>query len=174
MYVMPDTTAQFIDIDSLGHMETEYGIFVSDAGKDQENIRQAKELSQAMIQNGMPASAVLDLFDTENFTGIKDKLQKAEKAQQELAQAQQQAEMQQKQMEMQMKQQEVQMMAAEKDKDRQKDIEIALINAEAKDESNRLNIDLQKIMQDYDIKQKEIEVKKEALQKEGDTEANGK
>lgn len=173
MYVMPDTTVQYIDLDSLGHMETEYGIFVSDAGRDQENIRQAKELSQAMIQNGMPASAVLDLMDTENFSGIKEKLRKAEAAQQELEQAQQQAQQQQQQQQMQMEMQKMQMDEQSKDKDRQTDIEVALIKAEASDQSNRLNIDLQKIMMDNDIKQKEIQLKREALDKEGDTEPNG-
>lgn len=173
MYVMPDTTAQFIDLDSLGHMETEYGVFVSDAGRDQENIRQAKELSQAMIQNGMPASAVLELLDTENFSGIKEKLKKAEQAQQELEQAQQQAQQQMQQQQMQMEQTKMQQEAQEKDRDRQKDIEIALINAEAKDQNNRLDIDLQKLVQDYDIKLKEIDLKREALDKEGDLEPNG-
>jgi hypothetical protein len=173
MYVMPDTTTQFIDLESLGHMESEYGIFVSDAGRDQENIRQARELSQAMIQNGMPASAVLELLDTENFSGIKDKLRKAEAAQAELEQAQQQAQQQQMQQQMQMDQQKMQQEGQEKDRDRQKDIEIALINAEAKDQANRLDIDLQKIMQDYDIKQKEVDLKREALSKEGDLEPNG-
>jgi hypothetical protein len=172
-YVMPDTTMQYMDLDSLGHMESEYGIFMSDAGRDQENLRQARELSQAMIQNGMPASAVMDLMDTENFSGIKDKLKKAEAAQQQLEQAQQQAQQQQAQQQMQMQQMQIQMDAQEKDKDRQKDIEIALINAEAKDQTNRLNIDLEKIVRDYDIKEKELELKREALDKEGDLEPNG-
>ena len=48
-----------------------------------------------------------------------------------------------------------------------------MINAEAKDQANRLDIDLQKIMQDYDIKQKEVDLKREALSKEGDLEPNG-
>jgi len=104
MYVLPDTTTQFIDIDSMAHMEAEYGIFVSDAGKDQENLRYAREMSQSMIQNGMPASAVLEMFDNESFSGIKDKIKKAEKAQQELAQKQQEAEMQMQQQQMQMQQ----------------------------------------------------------------------
>ena len=173
MYVMPDTTMQYLDLDSLGHMETEYGIFVSDAGRDQENLRQARELSQAMIQNGMPASAVLDLMDTENFSGIKDKLKKAEAARAQLEQAQQQAQQQQAQQAMQMEQMKMQADAQEKDRDRRKDIEIALINAEAKDQTNRLNIDLQKIMMDNEIKQKDLDLKREALDKEGDTEPNG-
>jgi hypothetical protein len=173
MYVLPDTTTQFIDLDSLAHMESEYGIFVSDAGRDQENIRQAKELSQAMIQNGMPASAVLDLMDTENFSGIKEKLRKAEAARAELEAAQQQAQQQQAQQAMQMEQMKMQQEAQEKDRDRRKDIEVALINAEARDQANRLDIDLQKIMMDHDIKEKEIDLKREALDKEGDTEPNG-
>lgn len=172
-YVMPDTTMQYLDLDSLAHMESEYGIFMSDAGRDQENIRQARELSQAMIQNGMPASAILDLMDTENFSSIKDKLRKAEAAQQQLEQAQQQAQQQQAQQQMQMEQMKTQQEAMENDKDRQKDIEIALINAESKDQTNRLNIDLEKIIRDYDIKEKELELKREALDKEGDTEPNG-
>lgn len=173
MYVMPDTTTQFVDIDSLGHMETEYGIFVSDAGKDQENIKIARELTQAMMQNGVPASAVLEVFDTQSFTQIKDKLQKAEAAQRKLEQAQQEAQMQMEQQRMQMEAQKMQVESQERDKDRQKDIEIALINAEAKDDTNRLNIDIQKIAQEYDIKSKEIDLKREALAKEGDTIPNG-
>lgn len=173
MYVMPDTTMQYIDIEALEHMESEYGIFMSDAGKDQDNVRQARELSQAMIQNGMPASAVLDLFDTENFIGIKDKLAKAEKQQAELEKAQREAEQQMQQQQMQMQQQQTQMATIEKDKDRQKDIEIALINAEAKDQTGKLNLDLQKMVQDFELKQKELDLKEQALYKEGDLEPNG-
>ena len=50
-----------------------------------------------MVQNGVPASAVLDMFDTENYAGLKDKIQKAEKAQQELQAAQQKAQQEQQQ-----------------------------------------------------------------------------
>jgi hypothetical protein len=34
MYIMPDGSVDQIDIEPLTHMEAEYGIFVSDAGKD--------------------------------------------------------------------------------------------------------------------------------------------
>ena len=173
MYIMPDSTMQMLDIDALEHMESEYGIFVSDAGKDQENFRYAREMSQAMVQNGMPASAVLEMFDTDSFTDLKHKIADAEKAQQELAQKQKEAELQQQQQQMQMQQQQAQMQALERDKDRQKDIEIALINAEAKDQSDKLNIDIQKMVQDYELKQREIDLKQQALEKEDDLEPNG-
>jgi hypothetical protein len=61
----------------------------------------------------------------------------------------------------------------ENEKDRQKDIEIALINAEAKDQTNKLNLDLEKMMKEFEIKEREIELKQQALDKEGDTIPNG-
>ncbi len=173
MYVLPDTTMQYIDLDSMQHMESEYGVFVSDAGRDQDNMQQARQMSQSMIQNGVPASAVLDLFDTDNFVGIKEKIKKAEKAQQELQKAQQQAEQQKEEMILQREQAKFQQEALENDKDRQKDIEIALINAEARDQTNKINLDLEKMMKDFEIKEREIELKQQALDKENDLEPNG-
>jgi hypothetical protein len=173
MYVMPDMTTEMIDIDSMQHMETEYGIFVSDAGRDQDKLEQAKMLSQSMIQNGVPASAVLDLFDTENYAGIKDKIKKAEKAQKELEQQQQQAQ-QQAQVEQQKTQQmQIQQQAVDKEKDRQLQIELALIKAEASDNQDRLNIDMAKMQQNFEIKQRELDLKQQALNKEGDLRPDG-
>jgi hypothetical protein len=119
MYVMPDTTMQYIDIDSMQHMESEYGIFVSDSGADVEKLNQAKGLAQAMIQNGTPASDILEMLDTDNIAGIKQKIKKAERARQELEQAQQEAQRQQQEQMMQMKQLEIQQEGIEKEKDRQ-------------------------------------------------------
>lgn len=173
MYVMPDNTLETLDIDSLEHMESEYGIFVSDAGRDQDKLEQAKMLSQAMVQNGVPASAVLDMFDTENFVGLKDKIQKAERAQKELEQAQQQAQQKQQEQQMQMQQQQLEQEKLERDKDRQVEIEKALIAAEAKDSTNKLQLDMEKMIRDFELKEKEIQLKERALEKEGDTEPNG-
>jgi hypothetical protein len=170
-FIMPDTTMQFLDIDSLGHMESEYGIFVSDAGKDLQNLEQARQLSQAMVQNGMPASAVFELFDTESFTQLKDKIKQAEKAQQQLQQAQQEAEMQMKQQEMQTNAQLKQIEIQDRDKDRQTKIEIALIQAEAADQTNRLNIDLEKIAQEYMFKEKDQDLKERELQQKSELQA---
>jgi len=173
MYVMPDNTIEMFDIESLQYMESEYGIFVSDAGREQDKLDQARALGQAMVQNGVPASAVLDLFDSENYTGIKDKIKKAERAQKELEQAQQQAQQQQAQQQMQMQQQQMQMDALEKDKDRQVEIEKALIAAEAKDQSGKFNLDMEKMIREFELKEKEIQLKERALDKEGDLEPNG-
>jgi hypothetical protein len=173
MYVMPDTTIQMFDISSMELMESEFGIFMSDSGRDQDKLEQARAIGQSMIQNGVPASAVLDMFDTENFIGLKDKIQKAEKAQQELQQAQQKAQQEQQQQQMQMQQQQKEMDMLDKDKDRQVEIEKALIAAEAKDQTGRIQLDMEKMMRDFEIKEQEIRLKEEALRKEDDLEPNG-
>jgi hypothetical protein len=173
MYVMPDTTVEMFDISSMELMESEFGIFMSDSGRDQDKLEQARAIGQSMVQNGVPASAVLDMFDTENFIGLKDKIRKAEKAQEELQQAQQKAQQEQQQQQMQMQQQQAQMEMLDKDKDRQVEIEKALIQAESRDQTGKIQLDMKKMMRDFEIKEQEIRLKERALDKEGDTIPNG-
>ena len=173
MYVMPDTTVQMFDISSMEMMEAEFGIFVSDSGRDQDKLEQARAIGQSMVQNGVPASAVLDMFDSENFIGLKDKIRKAEKAQEELQQAQQQAQQEQQQQQMQMEAQKMQMEELSKDKDRQVEIEKALIAAEARDQSDKIQLDMEKMIREYEVKEKELALKERALEKENDLEPDG-
>tara|TARA_R110002072_G_scaffold127384_1_gene264805 strand:- start:854 stop:3070 length:2217 start_codon:yes stop_codon:yes gene_type:complete len=173
-YVMPDMSTETLEIDALDHMESEYGIFVSNAGDDQSRLKEAKQLSQAMIQNGMPPSQVLDLLDTNNLASIKSKMRKAEKAGQQLQKAQQEAAQQQDAMKMQMQQRSEQVALIEKEKDRQLEIEKALIVAESNDSTDKINLDLEKFMKEYELKNKELDLKEQALYREGDTEPNGK
>ena len=163
MFVMPDGTTDFLDLDTLQHMESNYGIFVSDAGKDQQRLDQIKGLAQAMIQNGTKASMVAEMFESENFSQIKGKLKAAEKAAEELEQAQQQAQQQQAQQQMQIQQQEMERAAIDKEKDRQLDIEVALINAEARKNPELDSFNMQKLMQDFENKQRELDIREKEL-----------
>jgi hypothetical protein len=163
MYVMPDNSMEFVDIDALQHMESEYGVFVSDAGVDLEKLKQAKGLAQSMIQNGTPASEVLEMFDTDNFAGIKNKIKAAEKAREQLQQAQQQAQQEQAQQQMQQQQAAMQQAAIDKEKDRQLEIETALIAAESRNTEGKDNVTLQKIMKDFELKEREIALKETEL-----------
>jgi hypothetical protein len=163
MFVMPDGTTDFLDLETLQHMEANYGIFVSDAGKDQQRLDQIKGLAQAMIQNGTKASMVAEMFESENFSQIKGKLKAAEKAAEELEQAQQQAQQQQAEQQMQMQQQQVEQDAIEKEKDRQLEVEVALINAEARKNPELDSFNMQKLMQDFENKQRELDIKEKEL-----------
>ena len=160
-YVMPDGTTDFLDIDSMGHMETNYGIFVSDAGKDAEKLQNIKGLTQAMMQNGAKPGDIAEMLDSDSFTQIKDSLKKADKASAELEQAQQQAQAEAQQQMQQMEAMKLEAENLENEKERQKDIEIALINAESKQQSASgiESLQLEKMIREYDIKEKELELK---------------
>jgi len=162
-FVMPDGTTDFLDIDSFDHLESEYGIFVSDSGKDQLKLDQIKGLTQAMMQNGAKTSTVAEILDAESFPQIKEKLKAAERAQEQLEQAQAQAEQQAQQQAMQMEQAKIEQESLEKEKDRQTDIEIALINAEARQDPASENFNLQKLMQDFEVKQRELDIKEQEI-----------
>jgi len=158
MYVMSDGVAEFLDLDSMQHMESEYGIFVSDSGKDQDKLDAIKQLSQSMVQNGVPASTIAEMFDAESFTEIKTKISSAEKALQELEQAQNQAEQQMQQAQLQQQQAEMENENMNKEKDRETDIEVAMIRAK---------VDMLKLDAQVDKQQGEQAVK----EKQADTQA---
>jgi hypothetical protein len=172
MYVMPDGTTDFFDLDSMDHMETNYGIFVSDAGKDAEKLQNIKGLTQAMMQNGAKPGDIAEMLDLESFTEIKKNLKKADRVQQQLEQAQQEAQQQMQQQQMQMQQQLKEMENIESEKDRQKDIEIALIGAEARKEAAIPgdDLNLQKMIKEFELKERELDIREEELKNkmEGD------
>jgi hypothetical protein len=161
MYVMPDGNMDSIDVEPVTHMEAEYGIFVSDAGKDAEKKQKLEGLAQAAVQNGMPMSTVVSIFESDSFSQIKDKIKQAEKQADELRKAQEQAQQQQQQAELQLQQQQLQQAALDKEKDRQVQIETALISAESSDKSSNNN--LEKMMQDFQIKQQQLALKEKEL-----------
>jgi hypothetical protein len=164
-YVMPDGTTDFLSIDTMQHMETNYGIFVSDAGKDAEKLQNIRGLTQAMMQNGAKPGDIAEMLDSDSFTQIKDNLKKADKMAAQLEQAQQQAQQEAQQHQAQMKQMELEAENIENEKDRQKDIEIALINAESKQQSSSgvESLQLEKMIKEHEIKERELELKEREL-----------
>ena len=163
MYVMPDGTSDFLDIDSMQHMESNYGIFVSDSGKDQEKLQNIKGLTQAMVQGGAKMGDIADMLDSESFVEIKKNLKKADRAADELQQAQQQAEQEMQQQQMEATQMQVEAENLEREKDRQKDIEIALISAESKKDTEGHTLNLEKMVRDFEIKERELEIRQREL-----------
>jgi hypothetical protein len=161
-YVMPDGSFDELDIDPITHMESEYGIFVSDAGKDIDKKQKIEGLAQAAVQNGLPLSAAIAMYESDSLSQIKDKIIQAEKAQEQLKQAQDQAMQQQEQAKLQVQQQAMQQASLDKEKDRQLQIEVALIAAESAEKNASGN--LQKMMQDFQLKQQEIALKERDLE----------
>lgn len=162
MYVMPDGTLSNIDIEPLTHMESEYGIFVSDSGKEMDKRMKIEGLAQSAVQAGMPMSSIVSIFESESFSQIKDKIVQAEKSAEQLKQAQEQAMQQQEQQKIELQQQQLQQAAIDKEKDRQVQIEKALIAAEASDKGSSAT--LEKMLQDFQIKQQQLQLKERELE----------
>jgi hypothetical protein len=145
-------------------MESEYGIFMSDSGRDQDKLEQIRQLSLSMIQNGMPMSTVVDVMESESFVGIKSKMKAAEAAQAELAEAQQQQAMQEKQMAIQSAEQiagaQIENENLNNEKDRQNKIEVAMISAGSKADGDFVKHVSQegKDRKDQELREREIEL----------------
>ena len=156
-FIMPDGTLEYLDVDSMEHMESEYGIWVTDSGDESERIEVAKQLGQSMVQNGLPASAVLEMLDAKSFTQIKSKIKAAEVQQQELEQAQQKAQQEQAQAQLEQQQAEVENENMNQEKDRENRIEVAKISAGVAEQKNQM--DQQSKDRELDIKDKEASTK---------------
>lgn len=96
-YVMPGSSEViYMDVDALEHCETEYGIAVSTSNKEQERLQIVQQLAQPMMQNGVPASGIVDILDADTISEAKTRLKVAEKKMQEyeqmVAQSEQEAE----------------------------------------------------------------------------------
>lgn len=174
MFVMPDGTTEYLDIDSMSHLESNYGIFVSNAGKDLDKLEGIKALTQAMVQNGLPMSAVAELIDSDNFVKIKANIKKAEKSQQQLAAQQAEAE-QQSQAALAQQAQAAEQARNEredidKEKDRQLQRELAMINNSDNEKAAHFN--LQKAMKEFDLREKELDLKEKELAEKSTTSRN--
>tara|TARA_R110002110_G_scaffold65002_1_gene179484 strand:- start:116 stop:1117 length:1002 start_codon:yes stop_codon:yes gene_type:complete len=161
MYVMADGVQEFLSLDSMEHMEAEYGIFVSDSGKDQDKLDAIKQLSQSMVQNGVPASTIAEMFDAESFTEIKTKISSAEKQMQELQQQQQEAEQQMQQAQLQQQQAEVENENMNKEKDRETDIEVAMIRAKV--DMMKIDAQVDKQQGDQQVKERQTDIQASQL-----------
>ena len=111
------------------------------------------------MQNGAKPAAIAEMLDSDSFSEIKKNLKLADKASEELEAAQQQAQQEMQQQQMEAAQMAQQAEGLEKEKDRQKDIEIALINAESKNDTEGTSLALEKMMRDFDIKERELDLK---------------
>ena len=140
MYMMSDGSTDFLDLNSLEHMESNYGIFVSDSGKEQDKLDAIKALSQSMVQNGVPASTIAEMFDSSSFTQIKHKIKLAENAQQALAQQQQEAQQQMQQAQLEAEKDKMNREDMNKEKDRETQIKVAMIHARDNDTNAQLNL----------------------------------
>jgi len=115
---LPDGAIEYFTVDPDTWINADLGIFVSDATKDVEKMNAAREMTQALAQNGVPFSTILETLEGENFVELKGKVKAAEASMQELQSAQYEAQQQAEQAQAEMEQQKHDdlMMSSEKER----------------------------------------------------------
>ena len=78
---------------------------MSNSTKDMQKMQKLEQLTQAMVQNGTPASTVVEIIEQESFVQIKDALRKAELKTQEFEKHMEEMKAQQQQQALQMQDQ---------------------------------------------------------------------
>lgn len=166
-YVMPDSSQiVYMDIDGNQHCETEYGVGVSDSSKEQERANTIKQLAQPMMQNGIAASAIAEVLDSDTISQAKTKLKAAERKFQEYEQLKAQQE-QQGNLAAIEKQNEVidrqhQYTLEQIDRKGEWELRKAELTALGMDEGDD-NSEIQKVMIDAGLKQRELQVKEREI-----------
>jgi hypothetical protein len=173
MYLSSDQSHKIMELDGIQHMDSEFGIFVSDSARDQEKIETLKNMTQAFVQNGAPMSTIVDMVEATNFVSLKNKIAAAERSLSQLQQAQQEAEQQGIQEQLQFEKARLDRESQEKALDRENKIDIALISAETKLEQIRgVDNDGDGIADNQEIVSKErqqlrdLDFKREALRQD--------
>jgi hypothetical protein len=165
MFVLPDGTQGWLDLDGLQHMESEYGVHVSGSAKDMAKVNFIKQLGQQMIQANWSPLLIAEIMDTENFTGLKEKIREGEKVQQQLAEAHQRAEQEMQEQIAQIEQQKMAFDAEQNELDRNNRLEVALIAAHSRQQPPQevdhtgLLLDERKHRDEMDHKKSELSLK---------------
>ncbi len=158
-----------LDVDGIEHMDSEYGVFVSDAAREQEKMEVLKNLVQPFVQNGAPMSTIIDMIESTSFVALKGKIEKAERAMEELQAAQAQAEQEVAAQAQQLEVNKLDRIDINSELDRQNKVDVAIISADAKLEDASVDIDGDGIGDSAEVLAKErqhlreIEIKKSQL-----------
>ena len=161
-FVMPDGTQEFLDISTVPYMESNFGIFVTDSGREQEKFDAIKQLSQSMVQNGVPASTIVDMLDAESFQGVKAKISQAEQYLEDLQAKQQEAQQQIEQAKLDGEAEARENDNMNKQKDRETQIQVAMIHAD--DNNKRVEVDKLKISKEVEVKDRDADTKRKTVE----------
>lgn len=172
MYIMPDGSDAFFELDGLQHMESEYGVFVTGGAKEAGKIESLRNIATQAAMSGNASLGILaEIIQSESFVKITEKIKKVEEAQAAQSQAQQQAEQQLEEAKLKQEQTRMEFQASENELDRKNKIEIALINNQPDPETTdngetreKLSIEERKRQDDKLLKEKDLQIKERTRQ----------
>ena len=169
-YITDDISRIFMDI-SDDFLYSDFDIFVTDSTRENQNIEALKSLYQPAMQNGASLLDIAEIMTSNNLSDIKTKLrrieQEREQREEKIQQMQQETMLQAEQMKAETEAQKMELELAKIRQDEQDSIrksetavEVAMINADAKDATDRMNNINKRI--DAQVKEKELEETKRA------------
>jgi hypothetical protein len=173
-YLTPEYTEDFLEIDGLEYSETEYGVFISTSQKDIQALNNLKQLSQSMMQNGASMTDIIEIMDANSISKIKEKISKAEQSRAEM-------EAQAFEMEQQAAKEERELEFAKLDIDRENNIRDNETKLQVQEMKNNADLQAKDVeitekqrdrRSQEELKEKEIEAKKEIEQKKARAKTN--
>jgi hypothetical protein len=87
-FINSDGRVTFLNINGTDHLESDYGVFVTDSVDEENKAANLKNLLQPYIQNGGKMAAAAEIINTDNYHKIKSIAKKFDKLQQEFEQQQ--------------------------------------------------------------------------------------
>jgi len=141
-YILGDSSRAFMDI-SEEFMYSDYDIFVTDSTKEYQNLEAIRSLLQPAMQNGASLLDAVDILTSDNVTEIKSKLKEIEEKriqrEEEMARIQQETEMAKQEILMELEDNKNRITEEDSIRKSQTSIEVAMIQAESKLQSDGMN-----------------------------------
>lgn len=161
-YTTSDQREAVLNIDGEEYMDTEFGVFVKNAGKEGDKLETLRNLTAQFAQGGATPSTVAEILDAGNFTQLKTLLKEVELSNQQMQEAMQAAETERamgiEQAKSQLRQEEMAFEASENQKDREKDIYVAELNASSKLTAAEIDRDFEDNKEMSDVEKKKIDL----------------
>ena len=148
-YITDDMITHMYEIDSSLFKDTDYGIFINNTRKQFQLEQTFMQLAHAYAQNGLiKMSDVMDLYQSNSISDKVNKLKVAEKErelrEQEMEKQKQESQTQMQQMQMELRQQEMQHELALQQLKNEGIVQVAMIQAGSKIESDSMKVEQQK------------------------------
>lgn len=171
-YILDDQSIEILNIDSEEFCENDYGLLVSTNSKTQELEQMIKQNAQAFLQNGGNLSTIMDIYFSSSLMDMRRKLENAEEQlhQRQSESAQQANEIQRQANEdsIKLEQQKLELEDIISQRENNTKIYIAELNSNLDKETDqdgiinpidieKLNLDKEKIKQDYLMKMKALD-----------------
>jgi hypothetical protein len=98
-YMGEDAIPAMFELDPIEHMESEYGIYLSNSSSDNQKFTMLQDVIPTFAQNQTSPNLIAEMIDADNFPTLKRKLAAADEEMEKQRKAAQKQEMKQKQME---------------------------------------------------------------------------